>query len=166
MCQVTFKLENRRRLMRNNVSLRIAFLSSIKYSGSTGYVNKRCWKTQHCCIWNRKLIFFCPAKKKRKWGRCSLSFFLSNGRRKIGKKKKTNVNWKQEWSFANQCWGLYYKTALKTVPYQMRRMMYNGKPSSARWQYWSRMKDISFCFEKMHIINQNNSFSSGTSSAT
>ena len=109
MHQVTFKL------MRNIIRLRIAFHFSIKYSGSTRYINKRCWKKNTLLHLKQKIEFFLSNKKKRKWGRCSLSFFLSNGRRKIGKKKKTNVNWKQEWTFANQCWSLYYKTRLKRM---------------------------------------------------
>ena len=28
----------------------------------------------------------------------------------------------------------------------------NGEPSSARWQYWSQIKDVSFCFEKIAPI--------------
>ena len=44
---------------------------------------------------------------------------------------------------------------------------WNGEPSSAKWQHWSRMKDVLFCFEKkLPVKNQNNSFSSGTSIAT
>ena len=44
---------------------------------------------------------------------------------------------------------------------------YYGEQYSARWQHWSRMKDVSFCFEKiLRVEDQNkNSFSSGTSTA-
>ena len=41
----------------------------------------------------------------------------------------------------------------------------NGKPSSQRWQYWSRMKDV--VFKKiLHVNNKYKSFSTGTSTAT
>ena len=33
----------------------------------------------------------------------------------------------------------------------------NGEPSSTRWLYWSRIKDISFCFEKNLPIKSKNS---------
>ena len=43
----------------------------------------------------------------------------------------------------------------------------NGESSSARWQYRSRMKDVSFCFEKNCVSKiKPRSFSSGTSAAT
>ena len=30
----------------------------------------------------------------------------------------------------------------------------NGEPSSARWQYWSQMRDVSFCFEKKIVCQK------------
>ena len=44
----------------------------------------------------------------------------------------------------------------KVKPWWNYHLKSNGEPSFARWQYWSRTKDVSFCFEKkLCVKNQN-----------
>ena len=51
---------------------------------------------------------------------------------------------------------LIYVDFFPVVIYFWALFVDNGEPLSIKWQFWSGMKDVSFCFEKiLRVRNQN-----------
>ena len=130
---------------------RIWKLRSPCLSASITVVLKTFWLAEQQC---------CPVLRQFSAKVCSyLGFFLTQ----VGQLRLVFPPFFLFWAWTHQkVLESYYKTVwskLESNPGPLRNTgsppNANGEPSSARWQYWSLIKDVSFCFEKkLRVKNQ------------